>query len=123
MALGDAARLGLEIRRARMRRGVSQRGLAVLLGLTAHSNVGDYERGRRIPPLDLVVACERALGIVDSSLRRWHERALAERANQWLADQLSSDTGDGARRSGAAGVVVDQIAEAGSPGDGLASGA
>jgi hypothetical protein len=72
-----------------MLRGISQRKLASLLGLTAHSNTGDYERGRRVAPLDIVVAWERVLALPEHSLRQWYESALEERADRWFADRLA----------------------------------
>ncbi|WP_415170346.1 helix-turn-helix domain-containing protein [Nocardioides sp.] len=79
-----AVRLGLEIRRHRMARGLSQRALLALIGLSAHSNLSDYERGRRIPPLDLVESIEEALSVTDGQLLFWWRSALAERADQWF---------------------------------------
>src|SRR6266566_604184 len=55
--------LGAELRRLRLELGISQRRLTQLIGLSAHSNLGDYERGRRIPPCDIVIACERLLAV------------------------------------------------------------
>jgi hypothetical protein len=52
--------------------------------MSAHSNLSDYERGIRIPPLDVVVAIERVLAISDQSLRRWHTEALQEAAEDWF---------------------------------------
>lgn len=82
-------RLGLEIRRARMIRGLSQRQLARAIGLTAHSNISEYERGLRIAPLDIVSACELVLATPGERLRRWHEKALEERADEWFEAQCA----------------------------------
>lgn len=65
---------------------MSQRALTRLIGLSAHSNLADYETGRRLPPADIVAGCELALGVTDGSLRRLHEQALAERASPHAAD-------------------------------------
>jgi hypothetical protein len=65
---------------------MSQRALTRLIGLSAHSNLADYETGRRLPPADIVAGCELALGVTDGSLRRLHEQALAERASPRVAD-------------------------------------
>jgi tetratricopeptide (TPR) repeat protein/transcriptional regulator with XRE-family HTH domain len=75
-----ATRLGQELRRLRRRNGMSQRALVRALGLSAHSNLVQYELGRRIPPGDIVAACERLLGDEAGSLRRLRSEALAERA-------------------------------------------
>lgn len=81
-------RLGMEIRRARMARGLSQRQLAVAVGLVAHSNIGDYERGHRLAPLDIVLEIEKALFLTPDALRRWHTIALVELADAWFAAAL-----------------------------------
>jgi tetratricopeptide (TPR) repeat protein/transcriptional regulator with XRE-family HTH domain len=78
--LTAAVRLGRELRRLRLERGLSQRGLVRALGLSAHSNLVQYELGRRIPPGDIVTACERLLGDTAGSLRRLRAEALAELA-------------------------------------------
>lgn len=75
-----AAWLGAELRRARIERGISQRKLTQLIGLSAHSNLGEYERGSRIPPADIVVACERLLALPAGQLQRLQQLALRERA-------------------------------------------
>src|SRR5260370_1748516 len=48
-----AARLGTELRRLRLALGISQRRVTQLIRLSAHSNLGDYERRRPSPPFDL----------------------------------------------------------------------
>jgi hypothetical protein len=77
---GAASRLGVELRKLRLELGISQRRLTRLIGLTAHSNLGDYERGRRIPPSDIVAACERLLGVQPGYLQQLRSLALRERA-------------------------------------------
>ncbi len=57
---------------------MSQRALTKQLGLSAHSNIADYETGRRIPPRDIVLECERVLGA--KTLSPLLEDALAARA-------------------------------------------
>lgn len=74
------AELGLTLYRLRLSRGLSLRVLARRLGMSGHGGLTEYEKGRRIPPEDVVVACERVLGVRDGQLRRLRERALAERA-------------------------------------------
>jgi hypothetical protein len=58
------------------------RALTGLIGLSAHSNLADYECGRRLPPRDVVEACERALGVADRELLRLWEAALRERSKR-----------------------------------------
>jgi len=77
-----AYRLGITLRRRRMELGMSQRELARLIGLSAHSNLGDYERGQRIPPGDIVVACEHLLSVEPDSLQSLRRAALCERARR-----------------------------------------
>lgn len=77
-----AAALGSEIRRLRERRGMSQRALTRLIGLSAHSNLADYETGRRLPPADIVRECERVLEVTDGHLTELRSQALAARADE-----------------------------------------
>lgn len=77
-----ARRLGAEIRSRRVARGMSLRRLAKELGLSGHGTLVDYEHGRRIPPEDLVVGCERIFQVSDGALRNLREKALAERGSQ-----------------------------------------
>lgn len=74
-----AALLGGELRRLRLERGISQRQLTRLIGLSAHSNLGEYERGTRIPPSDIVAACERLLAVPPGKLQGLRETAARER--------------------------------------------
>jgi transcriptional regulator with XRE-family HTH domain len=79
---GEFAKLlGAELRGLRVSRGLSLRGLAAQIGLSGHGGLLDYEHGRRIPPEDIVVACERTLDVRDGRLRNLREKALAERAD------------------------------------------
>jgi hypothetical protein len=66
---------------------MSLRTLAKELGLAAHGTLVDYEHGRRIPPEDLILGCERVFRISDGALRNLRDKALAERAGQ-QADRL-----------------------------------
>ena len=77
----SARLLGAELRNRRISRGLSLRALARQVGLSGHGTLVDYEHGRRIPPEDLVQACEKALDIRDGYLRNLREKALAERAD------------------------------------------
>lgn len=77
---GHAFLLGAEIRRLRRQRGLSQRALVRMIGLSAHSNLSDYEAGRRLPPADIVAACERVLEVPDGYLQEIRAQALASRA-------------------------------------------
>jgi hypothetical protein len=65
---------------------MSMRALTVLIGLSAHSNLADYECGRRLPPRDVVEACERALAVADRQLLRRWEAALRERSQRDSGD-------------------------------------
>ncbi len=72
--------LGRRIRELRVAAGLSQRALTHRIGLSAHSNLADYETGRRLPPQDIVISCERVLGLHDGELLRLRRAALAESA-------------------------------------------
>lgn len=76
-------RLGIETRRQRMAKGLSQRRFVQMLGLRAHSNLVDYELGRRLPPADIVMACEKELSLNSGRLRLLHSMAMSERAQEW----------------------------------------
>lgn len=78
----SAARLfGHELLRLRLHRGLSLRGLARQLGMTAHSGLVDYEKGARIPPRDLMASYLRVLAPKDDRLARLYEAALSDRAD------------------------------------------
>lgn len=77
-----AYRLGTALRLRRLELGISQRQLARLIGLSAHSNLGDYERGQRIPPGDIVDACEQLLSVEPDYLQNLRREALCERARR-----------------------------------------
>lgn len=76
------AELGAELLRLRLLRGFSLRKLARMIGMTAHSGLVDYERGRRIPPLDLMDALLRALQPPDDRLRTLYHAAIGQRVNR-----------------------------------------
>ncbi|MEP7024743.1 MAG: helix-turn-helix domain-containing protein [Actinomycetota bacterium] len=76
----EPSTLGAQMRALRRAHGLSMRRMTVLIGLSAHSNLADYESGRRIPPQDVVEAFERALGVVDGELSALRRAALADRA-------------------------------------------
>lgn len=82
MSPGDL--FGRELLRLRLSRGLSLRRLARTVGMSAHSALVDYERGRRIPPADLMDALVRALRPDDDRLRVLYEAALAGRATAVL---------------------------------------
>ena len=72
--------LGTEMRRLRLELGISQRELTHQIGLSAHSNLGEYERGSRIPPGDIILACERLFAVQPGYLQQLRRQALRERA-------------------------------------------
>ena len=72
--------LGAELRRLRLELGISQRELTQRIGLSAHSNLGEYERGSRIPPCDIILACERLFPVQPGYLQHLRRQALRERA-------------------------------------------
>jgi tetratricopeptide (TPR) repeat protein/transcriptional regulator with XRE-family HTH domain len=86
--------LGLALYRYRLARGLSLRGLAARLGMSGHGGLTEYEKGRRIPPEDIVLACERVLGITDGTLRDLRARALEERAASKAADRQGARLAD-----------------------------
>src|SRR2546423_5744539 len=72
-------------------RGLSLRAMARRLGMTAHAGLSQYERGRRLPPADIVAQYERVLGVTDGELLALHSRVLAERASRKARALLASD--------------------------------
>jgi transcriptional regulator with XRE-family HTH domain len=94
---GAARRLGATLRGRRVSRGMSLRTLAKQIGLSAHGTLVDYEHGRRIPPEDLLRACEKTLGIDDGGLRRLREEALAERGDTRALALLTTPGPNGGR--------------------------
>lgn len=72
--------LGATLRQLRLSHGLSLRALAKKVGMTAHSGLVDYERGRRLPPPDLVAAYQRVFPDGAEQLGRLRETALAHRA-------------------------------------------
>jgi len=74
--------LGTELRRLRLELGISQRELTQRIGLSAHSNLGEYERGSRIPPCDIILACERLFPVQPGYLQHLRRQALRERARR-----------------------------------------
>lgn len=75
------ALLGVEIRALRKGQGFTLRQLAKEVGLRAHSNIADYELGRRLPPNDILIAFERLLKVPTGYLLEMRKRALVEEAN------------------------------------------
>ena len=88
------ARLGVALRLRRLELGLSQRQLVRLLGLSAHSNLGDYERGERIPPGDIVDACEQLLAAEPGSFQSLRREALHERAHRLCGRDPERDAQD-----------------------------
>jgi transcriptional regulator with XRE-family HTH domain len=60
---------------------MSQRALAKRVGVGSHASFVDYERGRRLPPEDVLVACDRVLELDDGALVRLRKAALEKRAD------------------------------------------
>lgn len=82
--ISGALALGAALYQCRLERDLSLRRLAQRLGFSSHSGLLDYERGRRIPPENLVAAYEREFGITTGYLRALRERALRERAEEMV---------------------------------------
>jgi transcriptional regulator with XRE-family HTH domain len=80
--------LGAALRSHRIASGLSLRALAAHVGLSAHGTLVDYEHGRRIPPEDLLGACERVLGVPDALLSRLRLAALTHRGDDQAAALL-----------------------------------
>lgn len=74
--MSRAEAFGEVVRKARLKRRLSQEGFAELCGL--HRNaVGLLERGERAPNLDTIVQIASALGLRPSKLVALFERELA----------------------------------------------
>jgi transcriptional regulator with XRE-family HTH domain/tetratricopeptide (TPR) repeat protein len=89
-----AAELGMALLRYRLCSGLSLRGLAHRLGMSGHGGLGEYEKGRRIPPADLLEAWVRALDVPLDELAVLHAKALAQRAGRKVQDRRAAQ-GDG----------------------------
>lgn len=72
--------LGLELRRLRRVRGLSQRQTAEALHLGSHGTISDYESGRRTPPADILASYESLFGLPKGRLLRSREVVLVTRA-------------------------------------------
>lgn len=68
------------LRRLRTARGLTQRKMALALGLGAHSNIADFESGRRLPQNDILGAYERYFSLPSAELQRLRARVLTARA-------------------------------------------
>jgi transcriptional regulator with XRE-family HTH domain len=71
--------LGARLREIRLERELSQRQLTRMIGLSAHSNLADYEAGRRVPPVDVLEACEHALGVPSGELLALRRASMLQR--------------------------------------------
>ena len=91
--------LGQRIRELRVASGLSQRALTHQIGLSAHSNLADYEAGRRVPPLDVLAACERALGVHDGELAQLRQLALNQAAAATRAPAVLAPVSHGSVRA------------------------
>lgn len=85
-----AVELGLALLRYRLSRGLSLRALAHRLGMSGHGGLGEYEKGRRVPPADLLEGWARALDIPPEELGLLRDRALAQRASRKLQDRRAA---------------------------------
>src|SRR5436305_345008 len=89
----DTGDLGSRVKILREQQGMSQRAFIRAIGLSAHSNLADYEAGRRLPPVDIVIACERALGITDGELVALRRASVADGSGHGRApDDEPADT-------------------------------
>ncbi len=86
-----ATELGLALRRQRLTQGWSLRVLAHKIGFSSHTSLIDYEKGRRIPPLDLLAAFEKTLDFPPGHLPSLRRAALAERADRLCLDESSAE--------------------------------
>jgi transcriptional regulator with XRE-family HTH domain len=68
--------IGAAMRAARESQRVGLREMAKRLGYSAHSNLSDYESGKRLPPERLAADYERVLGLQPESLTKMLETAL-----------------------------------------------
>src|SRR5215471_13870557 len=84
----------------RLSKGLSMRALTRLIGLSAHSNLADYECGRRLPPRDVLEACERVLGVDDRELFRLWQDALRERSERDSVVEADQSVGSGQEHRG-----------------------
>lgn len=64
---------------------MSLRGLARLFGMSAHSGLVDYERGLRIPPINIMHAYGRVFVGEHAYLMRLRRAAMVERAANLVA--------------------------------------
>jgi transcriptional regulator with XRE-family HTH domain len=106
-----AERLGDELLRLRLERGLSLRKMAKELGMTAHSGLVDYERGYRIPPNGLLAAYARALRVDDDRLTVLHRAAMAERARR-RAGGSDRSPADGVGKPGGPIAAMENLADA-----------
>jgi len=87
------ARFGAELRRLRVRAGLSVRQLADELH-RAHSGIVDYERGRRLPRVDVVEQYEDFFGLARGTLVAQRERARAARLERPQDATVAEHLGD-----------------------------
>lgn len=74
--------LETELLRLRLAHGFSLRALAARLHMQGHGGLSDYERGRRIPPEDLIDRYEEIFSVPDRRLHLLRLEALARRADR-----------------------------------------
>ncbi|MCD9880231.1 helix-turn-helix domain-containing protein [Streptomyces guryensis] len=87
-AAAHSVRVGTDLRAHRLACGMSLRRLAQELHLGA-STLSDYERGRRLPPVNVLTACERILGVPAGELIQMRHR-VAPSATVAADDEPSS---------------------------------
>jgi WD40 repeat protein/transcriptional regulator with XRE-family HTH domain len=86
-------RFGAELRRLRVQRGLSVRRLAEQLH-RAHSGIVEYERGRRLPGVEVVEQYEDYFGLARGTLVAKRERARVERLERPQDATLDEDLSD-----------------------------
>jgi transcriptional regulator with XRE-family HTH domain len=58
--------VGVRLREARLKKGISQKGLGILAGIdefSASSRINQYERNKHVPDLSIAKRLARALGV------------------------------------------------------------
>ncbi|MCX5287082.1 MULTISPECIES: helix-turn-helix domain-containing protein [unclassified Streptomyces] len=90
-AAAHSVRVGTDLRAHRLACGMSLRRLAQELHLGA-STLSDYERGRRLPPVNVLTACERILGVPAGELIQMRHRVASSATVAADDDPSSADS-------------------------------